>query len=101
VRKVSAKVKKLKRGKDCWKHPEDNQVFCGEKKLQDIKGNSHQQDLPNGHILFHETEIPDEEIIRTVIIGIFIRGDKAMMLMVLWEKLPVEIIRKEYGGKPS
>ena len=61
VRQIRAEVKKLKSGKYSGKHPENDQIFSRQKQLEQIEGKGHEQDLPNGHILPDEAQVPWEK----------------------------------------
>jgi len=54
MREKSAKVKQLQGGKECRNNPIQDDVGLGEKQLQNIKSNSHDQELPKGNILPHK-----------------------------------------------
>ena len=61
VREVCPKEEKLQGGQDCRKHPEGDEIFCWQKKLEDVESHCHEQDLPDGDVLTDKAKIPNEK----------------------------------------
>ena len=101
VWQIGAKVEKLKGGQHPGQHPEQNQVFSGDEQLKQVEGDGHQQYLPYTDVLLEKAEIPGEKA-AMMIIRVFVRGNKAVMLVVLGEELAVKVIgEKERSNVPE
>ena len=91
VGQVGPEIKQLQRGQHCRQHPKKDQILGRNKKLQDIEGHRHQQNLPNTDILPEKTQVPDQEFSGRMVVGVFVRRHKPVVLVVLWVQFPVEI----------